>query len=422
MADNKNPWLITDIEEFHFYCCPECEFKDHAKVIFVHHVLQEHPNAKQFLEINQFIDNDDDDIHVGTYVKEEEEDGNYGDFVRVGNYIDTTNQSVIKQEETMVDITKYEFQEDEEVNGFDESFNDEIKEPSATKREKCQICQKWSKNLAYHTCKPNSGKEGHYKCPLCEKTFRHQSKLLHHQTKTYHEKRQCNLCDEFYITKEQLVAHRKQYHPETIEGDKKCYICTICQKEVTSLDGLKLHKKRVHDGERQCCELCGKWYSNLINHKRFQHTEIEMKHECKECKATYTHQSTLNDHIKRVHEGIPDEKKYSCEQCGSMYRNPSQLKMHIKTVHDKVYDFKCEHCNRSFGRKGSLIYHVKSIHEVQNKLACKYCGKSYDKNYLRDHIKEVHETQRNYSCHICSNSFKRHNHLKTHLKTIHKEF
>ena len=220
MADNKNPWLITDIEEFHFYCCPECEFKDHAKVIFVHHVLQEHPNAKQFLEINQFIDNDDDDIHVGTYVKEEEEDGNYSDFVRVGTYIDTTNQSVIKQEETMVDITKYEFQEDEEVNGFDESFNDEIKEPSATKREKCQICQKWSKNLAYHTCKPNSGKEGQYKCPLCEKTFRHQSKLLHHQTKTYHEKRQCNLCDEFYITKEQLVAHRKQYHPETIEGDK----------------------------------------------------------------------------------------------------------------------------------------------------------------------------------------------------------
>ena len=95
MTDNKYPWLITDIEEFHFYCCPECEFKDHTKVIFVHHVLQEHPNAKQFLEINQFIDNNDD-IHVGTYIKEEVDDGNYGDFVKVGTYIDTsTNQNTI---------------------------------------------------------------------------------------------------------------------------------------------------------------------------------------------------------------------------------------------------------------------------------------------------------------------------------------
>ena len=409
MTDNKYPWLITDIEEFHFYCCPECEFKDHTKVIFVHHVLQEHPNAKQFLEINQFIDNNDD-IHVGTYIKEEVDDGNYGDFVKVGTYIDTsTNQNVIKQEETIINITKFEFQDGE------------IKETAVTKKErkKCQMCQKWSKNLDYHTCKPYSGKEGHYKCSLCEKTFRHQSKLLHHQNKTYHEKRQCHLCDEFYVTKEQLIAHRKQYHPENIEGDKKCYICTMCKKEVTSLDGLKLHKKRVHDGEKQYCEYCGKWYSNLTNHKRFQHIELEMKHECKECKATYTHQSTLNDHIKRVHEGIPDDKKYACEQCGELYATAFQLKMHIKIKHDKVYDYKCELCNKSFGRKSHLALHIQTIHE-KIKETCPYCGKSYDKNGLRRHIKD-HEGQRNHTCHICSNSFKRGAHLRNHLQTIHKQ-
>ena len=51
--DDQNPWsFAADIEEFHFYCCPECNVKDHSKEIFVQHILKQHPNAKRFLIIN----------------------------------------------------------------------------------------------------------------------------------------------------------------------------------------------------------------------------------------------------------------------------------------------------------------------------------------------------------------------------------
>ena len=143
MTDNKNLWLITDIEEFHFYCCPECQFKDHSNEIFVNHVFQAHPYAKKFLEINQFIDDNESKkilskdatpapsafdvsdilmklapninnvqlpspVHV--YVKEEAvEDA--GDFInptdlKVETFIDISNQNVLKQEKLNSDLPK----------------------------------------------------------------------------------------------------------------------------------------------------------------------------------------------------------------------------------------------------------------------------------------------------------------------------
>ena len=71
-SDTESIWsIVTDIEEFHFYCCPECNVKDHSKEIFVQHVLKEHPNAKQFLENSQF--RDDNDIHNAAEIDIKEE-------------------------------------------------------------------------------------------------------------------------------------------------------------------------------------------------------------------------------------------------------------------------------------------------------------------------------------------------------------
>ena len=169
---------------------------------------------------------------------------------------------------------------------------------------------------------------------------------------------------------------------------------------------------------KELCNICGKSYSNVYNHKKQQHIRPK-KYECQECNINFTTQQTLTRHIQRIHEGIPDDKKYACEQCGELYATAFQLKMHIKIKHDKVYDYKCERCNKSFGRKSHLALHIQTIHE-KIKETCPYCGKSYDKNGLRRHIKD-HEGQRNHTCHICSNSFKRGAHLRNHLQTIHKQ-
>ena len=44
--ENNNPWGVMNLEEFLFYCCPECNVKDKSRDEFVKHALNHHPDAK----------------------------------------------------------------------------------------------------------------------------------------------------------------------------------------------------------------------------------------------------------------------------------------------------------------------------------------------------------------------------------------
>ena len=46
---NNHPWAVSNLEEFHFYCCPECDLKEHAKDKFVKHALEHHSESKHHL-------------------------------------------------------------------------------------------------------------------------------------------------------------------------------------------------------------------------------------------------------------------------------------------------------------------------------------------------------------------------------------
>ena len=47
----KNPWAIaSNLEEFHYYCCPDCDTKEPTKETFIKHALESHPEVKMYLE------------------------------------------------------------------------------------------------------------------------------------------------------------------------------------------------------------------------------------------------------------------------------------------------------------------------------------------------------------------------------------
>ena len=46
---NWNPWTVSCLEDFLFYCCPECNQQNKEREIFLHHVLDQHPIAKEFI-------------------------------------------------------------------------------------------------------------------------------------------------------------------------------------------------------------------------------------------------------------------------------------------------------------------------------------------------------------------------------------
>ena len=38
-----NPWEVENIEAFHFYCCPECDFRVVSCQEFQDHAVNQHP-------------------------------------------------------------------------------------------------------------------------------------------------------------------------------------------------------------------------------------------------------------------------------------------------------------------------------------------------------------------------------------------
>ena len=47
--EDENPWLVSNIDEFLYFCCPECDERNQSKELFLKHAIDEHPKAKQSL-------------------------------------------------------------------------------------------------------------------------------------------------------------------------------------------------------------------------------------------------------------------------------------------------------------------------------------------------------------------------------------
>ena len=45
----NNPWYVENIDEFLYFCCPECSERNQCKELFLEHALNEHPMAKEYL-------------------------------------------------------------------------------------------------------------------------------------------------------------------------------------------------------------------------------------------------------------------------------------------------------------------------------------------------------------------------------------
>ena len=45
-AYSRNPWLVENIDDFNFLCCPECAYKSKIEEAFISHAVENHPKSK----------------------------------------------------------------------------------------------------------------------------------------------------------------------------------------------------------------------------------------------------------------------------------------------------------------------------------------------------------------------------------------
>ena len=133
---------------------------------------------------------------------------------------------------------------------------------------------------------------------------------------------------------------------------------------------LNLHVKAVHEGRKDYeCKHCAKPFATTtllrIHEPICPNNEHKVKVNCDKCGKSFTQRRCLKLHIKNVHEGRRDHK---CETCGKSFSVLANMRKHINTVHLGLKKFQCPFCNTAYGQNGDLGRHIKRCHskEKQN--------------------------------------------------------
>jgi hypothetical protein len=175
----------------------------------------------------------------------------------------------------------------------------------------------------------------------------------------------CKKCDKMFGFKSNLTRHMKTHTGErpyvcSYEG---------CGKGFAQKGNLDTHM-RAHTVERPyvCSyERCGKEFAqkgNLDAHMRTHTGEKPYACSYEGCASRFALSKHLKDHI-RTHTG---ERPYACphQGCASRFTLSHHLKNHMRT-HTGEKPFGCKECGKSFSRNSTLKVHMRRVHEQADK-------------------------------------------------------
>ena len=200
-------------------------------------------------------------------------------------------------------------------------------------------------------------------------------------------------------------------------------VCNKCGKIMTSQKSLNWHKK-IHNpiSDQQCpyCEVKLRRKFTFIRHMKEEHGEeeptesieaqilktfkksdidVELTHECVQCRKKFKRKRYLDYHIKINHE---QSSPFECVPCRKNYKFKKDLKNHMLISHNKqenVYSFdgkekgfKCPVCGKQFTRSDNLKTHLQLLHTLSRvHHTCEICGIIFSKkSNLTRHTSRKH--------------------------------
>ena len=463
--NGNSPWLVNNLEEFLYYCCPECDERNQLKDNFIQHAFEHHPESKEAIEsISCFVDIKEEKLEI----KLEDHQNDVNDFIpkfesNEDNIIEGNIVAEnLKQSEDSVEtktIYKFNRASDEEHDDSDyeplakkkkikiiyrfnkqsdEELDDSDYEPLAKKKSKrnhkCDQCDRWfnrSNDLTRHMDrvhfdplaekKKPDGPNAH-KCEICSQSFKRFQSLKRH-TQTVHEglkDYKCEVCEKAFTSNSTLKNHIETFHyVQNGDGVYKKYQCKSCEKSFKNIAMLKDHAKSVHEGINAWkCDLCDETFGFRVvlrTHMRDFHGD-SLKLNCKYCETSFSNRSSLNEHIRESHKDT-----LQCQLCNKIFSVRKKLVLHLRIDHPKK---KCELCGSNYQHLIDLQKHKKAIHGIDYELPgpkfiCEECGKvCLNTSQLLSHKDKVHNvsSEPDSICNQCGKSFKRKRLLEQHIK------
>ncbi|ESO96809.1 hypothetical protein LOTGIDRAFT_115282, partial [Lottia gigantea] len=133
-----------------------------------------------------------------------------------------------------------------------------------------------------------------YFCPICTKGYNNKQQFIGHMNKHSNNKPfTCDWCGKSFTLKHNLSENFIQTQIETFE-------CDVCGKIMTTVQGMKNHK-RQHDGHfRYRCTICNKGMNHRHHYEGHMHTHQNSKpHKCDLCGKSFAFSTALKRHRAR---------------------------------------------------------------------------------------------------------------------------
>ena len=466
------PWGAENLDEFLFYCCPECDDKFKESQSFLDHAMHNHENSNLEMETMPMEIQDELKYEV-TSMGTPHENSNLA--------METTpivvSSAIPLRFPGLIPVTVK--QEDDFVSN--ESRIDPLScEMDGVKQEqkqeeifKCEVCWKTFKTkvgLQKHIRLTHENVVETFQCDQCDAKYNDKGVLLKHIKKAHvFSTTKCDKCDFVGNNINEIKAHRHTHRftklpddryqckecEEILKPDAKLHLhihfqCDICSFTCVGIQAdMDWHKIRVHNSTFDCdqCEAKFAKRKELTSHVKEAHPTIPASLKCDKCDYVsknqvekrihmHTHRFTkLTDDTYQcnVCDKIvkPGKKKtsrlsahnhYNCDLCSFTTTRPCMLTEHKKVKHDGVpitYRYMCDKCDFMTWKSGTLKKHQESVHEEKTEM-CYLCGKDF-KN-LRRHIKTTHEDQgMTVTCHICHKTMKPYV-LQQHMEKYHEHY
>ena len=432
MTLQVNPWYVINLEDFLFYCCPECDNKTKNPKAFLNHAVTSHPNAKIALLLKPESDekasedskdnNDPKDDILSEMFKFSCDKCNYQTTKKTlleehkithldedVELIETTPDVMICESLTMTCPDK-----DEEGIEVDSEMISQI-DPPVVEIEKEPIMQELPS--------PNKKLKQIKECSVKIKILGKRNQKLVKKKEEIHRA----------AKQKEKESESMNITPDTCQDkDKEVIVpCTMCDKQFNSSLALNSHLVSQHElqSEFQCPECSHSFVNTLLltAHKIEQHNFDPFKKNIKVIEVDGNADDLMSQSDVPPVQSDEDydpfidndqclkSLKQKCPQCPKS--SPSfaieELKAHVQKVHETVEEppAKIKILGNTNQVKKEEIYQ-----EV-----CDKCGKSF-KNYesLRTH--KQHHFPKFYLCSLCDRIFTKKVHLRKHLETEHKIF
>ncbi|CAH2014406.1 unnamed protein product [Acanthoscelides obtectus] len=237
-----------------------------------------------------------------------------------------------------------------------------------------------------------------HECTHCQYKTTFTRLLDRHMMKHTGVKRTCTKCDASFTNTTSLDNHILQKHSKFAASvSSKIRECTHCEYKTTYAHCLAGHMIK-HTGARLTCTKCDASYTNkrtldhhiLQKHPEFIDSISHKLHECTHCDYKTTYVRNLDRHMVKH-----TEANITCTKCHASFTNQSSLDNHILQRHPKFTEavsgtiHECTHCEYKTAFANYLAKHMKK--HTAAKLACTNCDASFtNKRSLDHHILQKH--------------------------------